>query len=62
MLHLTIVNSKIVKKLTRNGQENFRINPKIGCSNFKLQGPANYSSPTNDLKQVRKKTISALSN
>ena len=42
--------------LTLNRRGNFRSPSKIWCLNFKRQY-LNYSSPTNDLKRVRKKSI-----
>ena len=45
--------------LTRNGGENFLMHPKTWCLNFKPQYLQNYSSPTNDLYNVRKRSSRA---
>ena len=43
--------------LTRNGGGNFWMHPKIWCLNLKSQYLQNYSSPTNDLYSVQKRSI-----
>ena len=45
--------------LTLSWPGRFWIHPKIGCLNFKPQYLLNYSSPTNDLYSVRKRSIRA---
>ena len=49
----------LLRFLTLSWPGNFLFHPKIGCFNFKPQYLLNYSSPTNDLHSVQKRSIGA---